>query len=46
MVIEVLDKTGFRTWGEFLRETTPADRTLIIESVRAYHRKREDAMGG
>jgi hypothetical protein len=44
MIVEVLKTTGFRTWGEFLRETTPADRTLIIESIRAHHRERADAM--
>jgi len=36
--------TGFRTYGELLRETTPPERELLIKSVEAYHRERERGM--
>jgi len=36
--------TGFRTWGEFLRETSEFERELIVRSVEQWHREREDAM--
>jgi len=40
----VLRLTGFKTWGEFLEETTPEDRALTMESIRAWHDATEGAV--
>jgi hypothetical protein len=40
-VVEILDKTGFRTYSEFVDETTPLERRLLVKSIEAYHDKRD-----
>lgn len=36
-VVEILRLTGFRSYGEFISETNPYERALIIESIEAWH---------
>ena len=42
--MEVLDKTGFRTWGQFLRETDEYERRIILKSIKQYHDERSQAL--
>jgi len=36
-IVEVLDKTGFKSFGEFRRELPPWEQRLLIESIKQYH---------
>jgi len=38
--------TGFRTYSEFVGETDPLERRLLVASVEAYQRKKEQAGPG
>jgi hypothetical protein len=38
--------TGFKTYREFVTETTPMERKLIAESIRAWHEDQEPTGGG
>lgn len=40
-IVELLRLTGFRTYREFIKETTPMERKLITESIAAWHDKRQ-----
>jgi len=33
--------TGFRTYQEFVDETTPEEKQLIMHSIKAWHEKRD-----
>lgn len=44
--MEVLRLTGFRTWSEFIGETTPEERVLIAESISAWHDAQDGGGGG
>jgi hypothetical protein len=40
-IVEILDKTGFKTYSEYMTETTPEQRRLLVKSIEAYHDARE-----
>jgi len=41
-LVEVLDKTGFRSYGEFRRELPEWEQRLIVESIKAYHEEQHN----
>lgn len=43
-MIEVLRLTGYRSWSEYVTETSSLERRLIQESIRAWHRKHDGGM--
>jgi len=43
-VIDLLDKTGFRSYSEFIEATDEYERRLLLECHAAYHEERERAM--
>jgi hypothetical protein len=38
--------TGFRTYGAFVRETTPEERAFIAESIQEWHNQQGGGVGG
>jgi hypothetical protein len=42
-VIDLLDKTGFRTYSELIAETDAYERRLLLECHAAYHEERAKA---
>lgn len=41
----MLRLTGFRTYSEFVRETNPYQRALLMQAIEAWHDKRDQGGG-
>jgi hypothetical protein len=37
--------TGFKTYGEFVNETTPEQRYLLVQSIEAWHDEQDGMLG-
>lgn len=44
-IVNLLDKTGFKSYKDFMSNTTPYQRELLFESFRAYQAKLEAEVG-
>jgi len=42
--MDLLDKTGFRTYSEFIEATDEYERRLLLACHAAYHEERERAL--
>lgn len=45
-IVEVLRLTGFRSYSEFIEDTSALERMLLVEAIGAWHDKREASGGG